>query len=35
MWNFQKKGKFTVSLEVADDNGNISKGSKKTFVTVI
>lgn len=34
MWNFSKNGKFTVSLEVSDLRGNVSRGIKKSFVIV-
>ena len=33
-WNFSKNGKFTVSLEVTDSRGNVSRGTKKSFVIV-
>lgn len=33
-WNFSKNGKFTVSLEVTDSRGNMSRGTKKSFVIV-
>jgi hypothetical protein len=33
-WNFSKNGKFTVSLEVTDSRGNVSRGTKKSFVVV-
>jgi hypothetical protein len=35
LWNFQKKGKFTVSLEVSDVMGNVSRTVKKSLVTVV
>lgn len=34
MWNFSKKGKFSVSLDVSDRFGNVSNGTKKSFVIV-
>ena len=34
-WNFSRLGNFSVYLEVTDRNGNVSRGTKKSFVTVI
>jgi hypothetical protein len=34
MWNFSKNGKYTVSLEVKDKTGNVSRVVKKSFVIV-
>jgi hypothetical protein len=33
-WNFYRKGKYSVRLEVKDNVGNVSEGTKKAFVIV-
>lgn len=33
-WNFYRKGKYSVRLEVKDNKGNVSEGTKKAFVIV-
>lgn len=34
MWNFTKTGKFTVTLQIYDTNGNKSVGQKNSFIVV-
>jgi hypothetical protein len=34
-WNFYRKGKYSVRLEVKDNLGNISEGTKNSFVIVV
>ena len=34
MWNFSRLGNFQVSLQIEDSNGNVSTGSKNSFILI-